>query len=61
LFKGDILASSGIFIVGGSDGFLHEISLPGTPTDTVSATAIGLTQADGVTAAVPNLVAIRNQ
>jgi hypothetical protein len=61
LFKGDIPASSGVFVVGGSDGFLHEISLSGTPTDTVSTAAVGLVQADGTKAALPNLVAIRNR
>ncbi|MGA2962186.1 MAG: hypothetical protein ABSD96_10980 [Candidatus Korobacteraceae bacterium] len=61
LFKGDIPATGGVFIVGGSDGFLHEISFSAPPTDNVSATAVGLLQADGVTTALPNLVAIRNQ
>jgi hypothetical protein len=60
LFKGDIPASSGIFVVGGSDGFLHEI-LVSTATDNVGASPVGLTQADGITTALPNLVAIRNR
>ena len=60
LFKGDIPASSGIFVVGGSDGFLHEISVRDLNGHHQSA-AIGLAQADGVTTAVPNLVAIRNR
>jgi hypothetical protein len=62
LFKGDIPASSGVFVVGGSDGFLHEIFFSASPlTDTVSAAALGLLPADGTTAALPNLVAIRNR
>jgi hypothetical protein len=61
LFKGDIPATGGVFIVGGSDGFLHEISFSAPPTDNVSAAAVGLLQTDGVTTALPNLVAIRNQ
>ena len=59
-FKGDIPASSGIFVVGGSDGFLHEI-IVSTATDSVSSVPVGLTQADGTTIALPNLVAIRNR
>jgi hypothetical protein len=56
LFKGDIPASSGVFVVGGSDKFLHEITVSGDSTFSIS----GLLQADGTTA-VPNLVAIRNR
>ncbi len=60
LCKGDVPANGSGFVVGGSDGNLHEI-LVSSPAETVVLLTGGLTQADGVTAALPNLVAIRNQ
>ncbi len=57
LFKGDVPASSGLFLVGGSDKLIHKITVSGDSTFSIS----GLLQADGTTAALPNLVAIRNR
>jgi hypothetical protein len=61
-FQGDIPADSSGFIVGGSDKYLHEISTStGTEFNTLSLSGLGLLEADGVTDALPNLVAIRNE
>jgi hypothetical protein len=60
VFKGDAPASSGAFVVGGSDGNLHVISASGGDT-AISLSSFTFFQADGVTQALPNLVAIRNQ
>lgn len=59
LFKGDIPASSGIFVVGGSDGSMHEITVSGDTVIDIS--GHGFVQADGTKAALPNLIAIRNR
>jgi hypothetical protein len=61
LFTGDIPADSAGFVVGGSDGELHVISLSASTDAALVISGLGLLQADGVTAALPNLVAIRNQ
>ena len=53
-------ASSGEFAVGGSDGNLHVIS-PSSGDTAISLSGYTFFQADGVTQALPNLVAIRNQ
>jgi len=58
LFKGDIPGNSSVFIVGGSDDDLHEITAGGDTAFSLS--GVGLTNAAG-TDALPNLVAIRNQ
>ena len=74
-FKGAIAADSQLFFVGANDGNVHEIDLTGsttacagTPCDVpgfaVTSAALvsaNLTQADGVTAASPDFVVIRNQ
>ena len=59
-FKGDIPASSGEFVVGGSDGNLHVISAS-AGDNAIPLSSYTFFQADGVTQALPNLVAIRNQ
>ena len=60
VFKGDIPADSSEFVVGGNDGDLHEI-IVGSGTDSAFSLSGLLLQADGVTNAPPNLVAIQNQ
>ena len=60
VFKGDAPASSGEFAVGGSDKNLHVISASSGDT-AISLSGYTFFQADGVTPALPNLVAIRNQ
>jgi hypothetical protein len=60
-FKGDIPADSAGFVVGGSDDSLHLISAATGTDGATSVSGLGLLQADGVTEALPNLVAIRNQ
>ncbi len=75
-FKGAISADSLDFFVGANDGNVHMIDLtgatcvapntPNVPCDSIyqSSSALvsaGLTQADGVTAALPEYVVIRNQ
>ena len=61
VFKGDIPADSAGFVVGGNDDSLHVISVATGTDGTISVSGLGLLQADGVTEALPNLVAIRNQ
>jgi len=76
-FKGAISADSADFFVGASDGNIHAVDLIGSssfcttnnsgqPCDGISfqssdLVTVGLTQADGVTAALPEYVVIRNQ
>jgi len=61
VFKGDVPADSSGFVVGGNDGELHVISLSTSADAAFDISGLGFLQADGVTAALPNLVAIRNQ
>jgi hypothetical protein len=61
VFKGDVIGDSTAFVVGASDGFLHTVFISFSADYAFDITGYGLLQADGVTAALPNLVAIRNQ
>jgi hypothetical protein len=61
VFKGDFPADSSGFVVGGNDMYLHEIVVGSGTDNAFPLSGVGLLQADGVTNALPNLVAIRNQ
>jgi hypothetical protein len=60
-FKGDVPASSGEFVVGGSDDNLHVISFSAGTDTAIGVSGLGLTNATTGAEALPNLVAIRNQ
>ncbi len=64
-FKGDIPANSGLFVVGASDGFVHEIYVSTGLDYSFDLSTYGLVVANSTTTpappAPPNLIAIRNQ
>ncbi len=59
VFKGDIPADGSSFVVGATDKNVHLITTGGDSA--IDLIGFGLVEADGVTAAFPNLIAIRNQ
>jgi hypothetical protein len=63
-YKGDILANSSVFVVGGTDGFMHEISISTGTDSSFDLSTYGLVEPGTITnpiPAPPNLLAIRNQ